>query len=849
VSAAQTSRPAELPLTRTSFVLYQLRTSYLSHIKDGVGDRLITVNSNILNNPTFRAAGWAPNTSDIKRTYSPPIPTAITAEYFQAPYRAAGQGVTFNDEEEEEGGMVTGGAGSNETVGPNLNAKRRRRREQLEDGDSTDLSEESDDEPQDEARKAVHQIKFSKVPVRQRAGSSPLRTGPLDGPSLMVTSPSKPTESGLRRGSLGAVEAVKARARRDTATSSEMSSENELDPSLFQRKQVNPRRAAKASHLLSERIQEDEREGDEEIPSRDAEEDSDSSLSSAFAESADSNSMLDDVLTSLPKLPGVPQTSTPSNLSPRRFKQPPAPAMLQALPPPRPISVMIPVSALTQALKAKDKVPVSPFERFATLSAKADPNPLYIKIFVPSSAKPTTPFEMLLRKVPDGGGSVTVADAIGFALYRYNELGLQPGITSAKMNVNKWNFRMVEDEEVDYDFPALTRVRPISDFTSNNNRGVRGRSREKPWDEFALVEANDAEFRDNEASTPIYSKQAKEAMEASAAPSAPATPAAAPLPQKPPQPPAPPASILGPFRHPITGPYFAAPAARKDSAPLDAPAVQTSHATPRTGPPKLLTIHYMDDNFLTRTTQIEVTTDTYIAEVFDQVCKRFNVDKGLYVLKVHATSTVAPSDRTVEALGDRSDLDLAKRRFIGDGAFGLSGSPGSSSPNAPLLIASGGTPKKGKRTVYPTTTLAAARQDALLAAAGGGSLGTYKRYAVIRKQPMSFSSSSARILAFDGEYMHIMPAESGTAHVPGGGAAAGAGARGLFEAPQKVTTVHFSSVVGSKVSRRHPRMFSFGVYKERETKRYDFEAQTQSEAAEIVGEIKKGVERVQEVGL
>jgi hypothetical protein len=41
---------------------------------------------------------------------------------------------------------VTGGAGSNDTVGPALNAKRRRRREQLEEDDSSDLSDESDEE-------------------------------------------------------------------------------------------------------------------------------------------------------------------------------------------------------------------------------------------------------------------------------------------------------------------------------------------------------------------------------------------------------------------------------------------------------------------------------------------------------------------------------------------------------------------------------------------------------------------------------------------------------------------------------------------------------------------------------
>jgi hypothetical protein len=106
---------------------------------------LINVNSNVLNNPAFRAAGWVPNATDIKRTYSPPIPTAITSEYFQAPRSAGLKAPEGFGDDEEEGGMVTGG-GSNDTVGPTLNAKRRRRKEILEEDDSSDLSDESDDD-------------------------------------------------------------------------------------------------------------------------------------------------------------------------------------------------------------------------------------------------------------------------------------------------------------------------------------------------------------------------------------------------------------------------------------------------------------------------------------------------------------------------------------------------------------------------------------------------------------------------------------------------------------------------------------------------------------------------------
>ena len=117
----------------------------MTHIKDGVGERLINVDSGILNDPSFRAAGWSADIADIKRTYSPPIPTAITSDYFSAPIRSAGFAPAPYGEDEEEGGMVTG-RGNNDTIGPGPMAKRRRRREQHEEDDSSDLSDESDED-------------------------------------------------------------------------------------------------------------------------------------------------------------------------------------------------------------------------------------------------------------------------------------------------------------------------------------------------------------------------------------------------------------------------------------------------------------------------------------------------------------------------------------------------------------------------------------------------------------------------------------------------------------------------------------------------------------------------------
>lgn len=98
-----------------------------------------------MNDPSFRAAGWSANNPDLKRTYSPPIPTAITSEYFTAPPRSAGFAPAGFNDEEDEGGMVTG-RGSTDTVGPGPNIKRRKRREQHDEDDSSDLSDESEDD-------------------------------------------------------------------------------------------------------------------------------------------------------------------------------------------------------------------------------------------------------------------------------------------------------------------------------------------------------------------------------------------------------------------------------------------------------------------------------------------------------------------------------------------------------------------------------------------------------------------------------------------------------------------------------------------------------------------------------
>lgn len=624
------------------------------------------------------------------------------------------------------------------------------------------------------------------MPVRNRSGSSPIRgSGTNEGVNALIPSFRRSSEGRLRRGSLGAVEIVKQRARRDTTTSSEMSSENEIEPSIYKRRHVNPKKAAKANSLLTEKHMEDEL-----LSSRvagtineDSAEDSDrTSLSSEFAGTVEAGSLLDDVPN---PLNGSPLTQlqplqTPLSLSPNSLRKPrhQSSSILPALPPPRPISMIQPVSLLGEAIRAGRSKPKNPIEIFARLSGKGSLDPLNIRIYAPFSETPIKPIDMpLLRHAPDAGagekGQVSVAEAIGLSLWRYHEESFKRPIEGLKLNVNRWTFRMVEDGEVDYEFPALSRTRPMVDFTyHNNNRTARARAREKPYDEFALVEATEAQFRENQALTPKYEQLANSAVKA--------TNEIAVLKVETDK-----RGLLGPqakglYSKPITGPADKIIAA--------------TNSTPRMGPSKTLKIHFTSLEAFTQITTIEVTTDTYLAEVLDIACKRFKIDKAYHILKVTGTNTVAPVDRYVEALGTRPDLDLVRRRFVNEGTLGLAGSPGSSSPNAPLLLTSG-TPKKGKGSSRNPFTaaqlqlqpLAQRHQDLLL-----GSTTKYKKYNVVRKQPMSFAPSQQRVILMDEDYMHILPSESG---------------KTLFDTSAKTNRIPFSMIVGCKVSRRHPKTF------------------------------------------
>ncbi|CAG9944605.1 unnamed protein product [Clonostachys rosea f. rosea IK726] len=807
-------------------VLYQLRTSYLNEITDGVGERLLTVNEGFVNSAAFKAAGWRPNSSHIKRTHSPPIPTAIASEYFQA---SRNQGYTLEDGE-EDGGMLTGGGA--DTVGPSMAATRRRRRREQEEVDSSDLSDESDDETD---QRAAQQIKFAKMPVRNRSGSSPTQA------SNMKTAQSPRSR---RRGSQSALEVVKERARRDTVTSSEISSDNEIDTPQKQQSRGATRAVARAARF-QDKIQEEPPAGlrmagttlDE-----DDDDDSDdgSDLSDNYVGSIDSVTILDVAEVPVPinasptqQVVGTP----PKNLTRQstvRKSRPPVKVMLEALPPPRPMSTIRPPSMaqprslLSAALKAKEHKSV-PFQKFAHYNGQGTQGSIAVRIYPAFSKKPGKPFELLIQpRVHDGQGTerpVTVADLIGLSLYRYNTDKKEPPLPSDKLNINWWTLRMVEDGEVDDDFPPFERTKALNSFTTVNNAnqrgGGRGRSNSTAYDEFALVEASKDEYEDNKELTPQEETEERPAQEEAPEPAIPEEPV-----QKP-----------GSLAHSSSNNHLSAEQYRPRQNPIitttyrtntplaDMPQAPASTNSTARGPRKLLRISIMSSDVAPgQMVTVDVTTDTYLVQVLETVCTKRQLEKANHVLKLPGSGVVVMLDRPVSSIGNVSDLELHRRRFATDGPLTMSGSPGSTSPKAALAEVYG--QKKSKKTqMLGPHPLAReiAKQDELRSA-------TYKKYTVWRKQPMRIVGMSERILVIDGEYIHIVPASGGKALRDGGG---------------KTTTVHFRSVVGCKVLRKHPTNVQASlmliIYKTTELKRYDFETRGVDEAAEIVTELKRGV--------
>ena len=252
-------------------------------------------------------------------------------------------------------------------------------------------------------------------------------------------------------------------------------------------------------------------------------------------------------------------------------------------------------------------------QKFAEFSGQGDPKALHLHMYRPTSKTPQEPFQVILRN------DAKVFEAIGFSLYRYIEEGLEPPLTPAEQNVNKWTLRIMDDGEVDEDFSALDRNRSISKFT---------------FDEFALVEASESQFLEYEAS-PTTSKFLHKAESRAITISAQDSPS----------------------RKSNTI------ATNGDLVNKARPGVPTTKSNTQSGASVVLRIHRPANvsSNLPLSQILYTTKDTYLAEVLSDICKFYKLDPKNYCLKLFSYDTIAPLDRTVTALQERNVLRLVPK--------------------------------------------------------------------------------------------------------------------------------------------------------------------------------------------
>lgn len=301
--------------------------------------------------------------------------------------------------------------------------------------------------------RATNQLKFVKRPLRTRSGSSPIRSGP----QVLVTSPSsRPRDSRTRAGSHGTFDLTRSSAldrissdliRPTTKTEAGNNGNNTAPDDSLLSTRVRDADSEKF-RLLTERLNKSpaasytrDRGLNFDLDDSGDESDASTALSSDFTETADSN----------PHVIGhALSTSIPMGLV--------SPSVLHALPPPRPISTIQPVSALTQMLKAKQVEAANPMEDYQVFSGKGELMQLTLKVYFNKSKEPRKPLEVILRRITSREitppKEISVFEAIGSSLYRYIEEGRQPPLTEEQCDINQWAFRMVEDDgEPDDDFP------------------------------------------------------------------------------------------------------------------------------------------------------------------------------------------------------------------------------------------------------------------------------------------------------------------------------------------------------------------------------------------------------------
>jgi len=238
------------------------------------------------------------------------------------------------------------------------------------------------------------------------------------------------------------------------------------------------------------------------------------------------------------------------------------------------------------------------------------------------------------------------------------------------------------------------------------------------------------------------------------------------------------------------------------------------------GPPQFLRIRIADTADAGHvSTTIQAQGGMYMAEVLDAVCLRRKLENPkdyALVLDLKPAKLFIPLDRTVKSLQGKRDLMLIKKNMLSTYGveMGKRITGRSTDPNASIFKRTSEVPESTYNSPLDYTT-------------------AYKRFTVYRKVPM-LVTRSARLLAIDGGYIHIMPQANK--------------AKNVFESG-KTASYDIKSIVTVQQSGKNSATFKLVVPRDAErNKRYEFEAENPKMAAEIVQTIRSLKQQLERSG-
>ncbi|KAJ1856446.1 Component of a membrane-bound complex containing the Tor2p kinase [Coemansia sp. RSA 1822] len=460
-------------------------------------------------------------------------------------------------------------------------------------------------------------------------------------------------------------------------------------------------------------------------------------------------------------------------------------------------------SGLAALLATKLVVRHNPFsEEFGAVGGTAgDGSLVELNIFIQHSDTKSAPQTIRVRRTS------TVEQAIGFALYRYLEDECEPALAPDVQDVVMWALRIAMDGEVDDDFPAFDRTRPVANFV---------------FDEFALCLASPDQIKTNEA---IRVRQGRPARMARPKSLTPATPLSAPASARAPDADSKePCGLLNTITHRVETSAVVLQPSRIATASMAGIFVGTSVLQAVEGPEsrdmtsniellsaaepqqlRLLRVQMLGDPSSAdalRATTIEADGNATIRMVLAQVCRKKQFLEDQYVLGVFDSTgfSVCSSDMRVAQLPPASEMYLHR---VGAALPTLRAPPVS---DAPLY---GQQQRQQIAIEDPIGALLAAQSSAIDMAAA------YYTFRVIRRAQMF--TRHERSLVISGETIALMPFDHDAETA-------------------KTLTFHISNVI-CKRNQKSPKKIRLFISRRGNTgeKSIDLEAESEEDAASICG--------------